>query len=170
MLRRAHDCITRAGYIVAGGLVCAITLAFWFEVISRYAFDAPTEWVNASVSYILCAIIFLAAPEQTRLKAHIVITVLIERLGKQPQARLARIVSAVCTVACCVVAALCARETWSQYKNGIETISMFPVPKWWISILLPYGFFSSGLYFLRETIDPTPVDETAAQPAPVHTA
>ena len=43
-----------------------------------------------------------------------------------------------------------ANATLDQFNLGIDTISTYPVPKWWVSIFIPYGMFSSGLYFLRD--------------------
>ena len=34
-------------------------------------------------------------------------------------------------------------------RDSIETILEWQVPKWWVSIFIPYGFLSAGLYFLR---------------------
>jgi hypothetical protein len=45
---------------------------------------------------------------------------------------------------------------------GIDTISAYPVPKWLVSIFIPYGMLSSGLYFLRDLVS----DHTSASPEP----
>ena len=29
------------------------------------------------------------------------------------------------------------------------TLTALPIPKWWVSILIPYGFLSAALHFLR---------------------
>ncbi len=34
----------------------------------------------------------------------------------------------------------CFSESLSQFQTGIETIQEWPVPKWWVSIFIPYGF------------------------------
>ena len=41
-------------------------------------------------------------------------------------------------------------ETWRQYAQGVWTLSALPIPKWWVSILIPYGMLSSALHFLRQ--------------------
>ena len=53
----------------------------------------------------------------------------------------------------------CAVETWDQYRGDIETISAWPIPKWWVSIFVPYGFLSAGLYFFRQLLE-TPAPQT----------
>jgi TRAP-type C4-dicarboxylate transport system permease small subunit len=44
-------------------------------------------------------------------------------------------------------------ETWRQYAQGVWTLSALPIPKWWVSILIPYGMLSSALHFLRQLGD-----------------
>jgi TRAP-type C4-dicarboxylate transport system permease small subunit len=32
----------------------------------------------------------------------------------------------------------------------VWTLSALPIPKWWVSIVIPYGMLSSALHFLRQ--------------------
>ena len=74
-----HDAITRCGYQLAALIVILIAGSYCYEVAARYFFNSPTDWANALVAYLLCAVIFLAMPEQTRRRAHIAITILVDR-------------------------------------------------------------------------------------------
>lgn len=49
-----------------------------------------------------------------------------------------------------------ANETLRQFNQGITTISAYPIPKWWVSIFIPYGMLSAALYFLRDLWDREP--------------
>jgi hypothetical protein len=40
--------------------------------------------------------------------------------------------------------------------RGVETITAVPIPKWWVSVFIPYGLLNSGLYFLRQLAGPVP--------------
>ena len=142
--------MTKAGFAAAAALVGVIAVAYCYEVVARYFFFAPTDWSYALVSYVMCAVIFLAMPEQTRRRAQIAINLLLE--GSTPRARpdAAALRAAVRCVACLTGGWLTADETWRQYVQGITTISAWPVPKWWVSIFIPYGMFSSAIYFLRQ--------------------
>ncbi len=46
LLGRLHDGITQAGFAAAMVALASIILAFIYEVIARYFFNAPTEWAN----------------------------------------------------------------------------------------------------------------------------
>jgi hypothetical protein len=41
-----------------------------------------------------------------------------------------------------------AGESWAQYTNGILTVGVYEIPKWWTSVVIAYGLLSSGIYFL----------------------
>jgi TRAP-type C4-dicarboxylate transport system permease small subunit len=148
-LRRLHDGLTVAGFAAAAALIGAITAAYCYEVAARYFFGAPTTWLHDFASYSLAAVIFLAVPEMTRRGAHIAVTYLAEGLPERARRALGRAVLAAAAAACLAAGWIGAAESWRQYAQGVETISANPIPKWWVSAIIPYGFLSSALYFLR---------------------
>ena len=149
-LAALHDWITSASFALSAAVLAAIAFSFCYEVAARYFFASPTSWANALVSYFLCAAIFLAIPELTRRRAHVAISLLVERLPLRPAAWLTRMILAAGAGACLLAAWIGGTATFDQIGAGIETISAYPVPKWWVSIFIPYGMLSSGIYFLRQ--------------------
>lgn len=136
----------------AGGAVSVAVVAgsFWYEVVSRYFFDAPTNWAYDFASYALCPMIFLSIPEMTRRGAHIVVSYLTDGLPLQIRRGLARVVSLTATLICLTGAWITGAETLRQYVRGVETISAIPINKWWISVFIPYGLLGSAIYFARQ--------------------
>lgn len=151
-LAAAHDELTRLGF--AGAMICllGIVVSFSYEVIARYFFSAPTVWASPLVSYLVCAMIFLAAPELTRQRAHIVINLVLDRLSPARLAFAQRAIRLIAATACFFAAWFSADASWSQFQQGIETVSYWPVKKWIVSAVIPYGLASSGLHFLRQMI------------------
>jgi TRAP-type C4-dicarboxylate transport system permease small subunit len=147
-----HDMITAASFAASAIVLAAIAFSFCYEVVARYFFAAPTSWANAFVSYFLCAAIFLAVPELTRRRAHVAINLLLERLPSGAALALTRLIRAAGAVACLLATWITFNATFDQINLGIETISAYPVPKWWVSIFIPYGMLSAGLYFLRDLL------------------
>jgi TRAP-type C4-dicarboxylate transport system permease small subunit len=147
-----HDALTSASFAGSAAVLAAVAVSFCYEVTARYLFAAPTSWANAFVSYLLCATIFLAIPELTRRRAHVAITLLLDRLPPARALLLNRTIRAACALACLLGTWISANATFDQFSQGIETISTYPIPKWWVSILIPYGMLSSGLYFLRDLL------------------
>ncbi len=163
-LSSAHDAVTAASFQLAVMCLGIISVAFCYEVVARYAFNAPTVWANPLVSYLLCAMIFLALPELTRTSQHISINILIGALSAPIAALLQQVIRAIGLVACIFAAWITAGETGAQITGNIWTISYFPVPKWLISIFIPYGLLSAALYFLRQIAGDraSPIEETGA--------
>lgn len=158
-----HDAVTAASFQLAVVCLGIISVAFCYEVAARYAFNAPTVWANPLVSYLLCAMIFLALPEMTRTSQHISINILVGALPDPAAAAINQVIRAVGLVACLLAAWITGTETGAQITGNIWTISYFPVPKWIVSIFIPYGLLSAALYFLRQIAGdrPAPIEETA---------
>lgn len=150
-LLKLHDTVTRAGFFVAVLIVLVIAACYCYEVAARYFFSAPTAWSGAVVSYLMCALIFLAAPEQARVNAHISITALIDLASPARREVWIRVIAACGAITCFIIAWICGAETWSQFQDRVLTVGVFEVPKWWISIFISYGLGNCGLYFFRET-------------------
>jgi TRAP-type C4-dicarboxylate transport system permease small subunit len=144
-----HDAVTKAGFAVATFFIGVIAASFVYEVVARYFFDAPTFWSYAVGEYVLCAAIFLSIPEQARRRAHINVSLLSERLPPDQARRLRLFVGALAAAACLLAAWITGTETWRQYLQDVTTLTSFPVPKWWVSIFIPYGFLSTAIHFLR---------------------
>jgi TRAP-type C4-dicarboxylate transport system permease small subunit len=164
-LRALHDRITAVGF--AGSALCVgiIVISFWYEVVARYFLAAPTVWAYAVASYVLCPMIFLAMPEMTRRGAHIAIEYLVDGLPSKWRQALAWTVILVTALVCLVGAWVSGAETWRQYDEAVETVLAFAVPKWWVSIFVPYGLLSSAIYFLRRLVERPPAvnpDEAVA--------
>jgi TRAP-type C4-dicarboxylate transport system permease small subunit len=156
ILRGLHDRITALGFAGAALSVGVIVVAFWSEVVARYFLAAPTVWAYAVASYALSPLIFLALPEMTRRRAHIAIEYLVNDLPAKYRRPLVSAVIATAALVCLICAWITGAETWRQYVGDIETMSAFPIPKWWVSIFTPYGLLSSAVYFLRQLFEPPP--------------
>lgn len=153
-----HDSVTRAGFV--GGVICVALIAasYCYEVAARYFFNAPTVWANALVSYLLCATIFLAMPELTRQAAHITITVLTDRVRGGAAIVLRAGISLVSASACVLAAWFSLDATLGQYAQDIWTNPPFAVPKWTLSVVIPYAMLSSAVYFGRHAFGATKPD------------
>jgi C4-dicarboxylate transporter, DctQ subunit len=149
-LRALHDSISRIGFLVAAFALAFMVIAYCFEIFSRYVLQAPTVWVSPIVSYILCLMIFLSVPELTKQSSHIYIDYLESRLSPAAAMRVARIIRWIAATACFVAAWFTVSDAFESFESEILTNTYLPIPKWWLSILIPYAFFSSAIYFLRQ--------------------
>lgn len=139
--------LTRLSFALAGVALVTLLGAYVVEVVARYGFGRPTLWSSDLVNYALCALIFLAMPEITRTSGHVAITSMIEKLSGHSQIRLARLLSFAGAVLCAVVTAIAVSAALAQAETGIETVAAFAIPKWWLTMLVAYGFGLSALAF-----------------------
>jgi TRAP-type C4-dicarboxylate transport system permease small subunit len=149
-LAAIHDRATLVSFILAGAALSAVAVCFCYEVFSRYVLSAPTIWASPFASYGLSVSIFLAMPELTRRSSHITLHLLNERLSARAVYSLARVVRLLAAVTCLFAAWITAEATWKDYALGVWTNTYFPVPKWWVSVVIPYGMVSSSVYFFRQ--------------------
>jgi C4-dicarboxylate transporter DctQ subunit len=147
-----HDAISRIGFLIAAAALAFMVAAYCFEIFSRYALHVPTVWVSPIVSYILCIMIFLSVPELTRQSSHIYIDYLESRLSPGAAATFAGITRWIAVIACLFAAWFTLSEALDAFDNDILTNTYLPIPKWWLSILIPYAFFSSAIYFCRQAL------------------
>ena len=58
----------------------------------------------------------------------------------------------VACAACGLAAWITAQAAWNDFALGIVTNTYYPIPKWWLSAVIPYGMASSAIYFLRQAV------------------
>jgi TRAP-type mannitol/chloroaromatic compound transport system permease small subunit len=131
---------TSAGWL-AGWLIVPITVAVTYEVIARYAFNAPTKW-SYEVGYMLYGAQFMLAAAYTLLKGgHIRTDVLYERWSARTRAT----VDAVCYVLFFFPSMLCilyagaveARHAWEiGERTGLRIIGV-SVPMYALKTIIP---------------------------------
>lgn len=83
---RAIDAVSTAAGWLAGWLIVPMILGVAYEVVARYAFNAPTKWA-ASLTYMLYGAQFMLAAAYTLLKGgHIRTDVFYERWSAKTRA------------------------------------------------------------------------------------
>jgi TRAP-type C4-dicarboxylate transport system permease small subunit len=143
------DLVTRLSMYASGMALLLILSAYVFEVIMRYFLDAPTSWSSDVIQGFFAAMIMLALPEVTRINGHIVISFFLEKMKPTSRQHLGRAIAFIGFVMCMLTAWICWQETFRQYDRSIETMWSHPIPKWWISAFIPFGFALSGLQMLK---------------------
>ncbi|KPQ05101.1 MAG: TRAP-type C4-dicarboxylate transport system, small permease component [Rhodobacteraceae bacterium HLUCCA12] len=147
-----HDIVTLIGFYCAVFCLALITSIYVYEVGARYFFSAPTSWSSALVSYLLLYIVFLAMPELTRHRVHVFISIFLDTLPERQAVMLTRVLYTIAGIACLIGAYFSFGATSHQFLTGITTVNEWRVPKWLVSVAIPYGLFSTGLYYLRHVM------------------
>ncbi len=155
------DLLTRISFNLGGAALAVMLFLIVQEVIKRYFFNAPTNWSNDLNQWLFALTVMLVLPELARSNGNVAITIVIERLSHGKGAVLLRVIAFICSLICFLASYVTLMEAIRQYQSGISTLWINPIPKWWISAVIPFGFGLSALQFLRLGLlpTPTPADE-----------
>lgn len=152
----ALDHVTRLSSYLSGLALAGILLLTLKEVAMRYFFNAPTTWSSDVNQWLFAIAVILVIPEIARTNGHIAITVLLERLPRNQKNVATRTLAIVSFLMCLAAFYITGMETFRQYSSGILTMWVSPIPKWWISIAIPFGFLLTAIQFLRLGVMPAP--------------
>lgn len=148
-----HDTVSKIGGYF--GIACLVLMvaAYCIEIVSRYLLDSPTQWSNSAVAYALCVMLFTMTPILVKDRAQIFIGLLPDSMNLETATRYMKVIYAFSSLACLFTGWFCYDVAVHQFTNNIQTVNEWSISKWWLSALLPYGFFSSGIYFLRHAFN-----------------
>jgi len=144
-----HDRVTDLGFQLAKLCLGIILFSYSYEVVSRYFFNAPTWWADEAVSYSLCLGTFLMMPHVTRQKGHVAVTFLLEMLPVRQAKAAYWVLYLIGFLVCAAAFWINLDENLRQIARDIHLMKVKPIPKYWISVFLTFGFGMSALHFLR---------------------
>ena len=147
-LLRLHGLITDLGYLGAALGLCAMGLLYCMEVVFRYFLNAPTRWSLEVITFLMLVVTFLAIPHAVRVGMHIAVTLLADLYPKHAR-RILTAMNLIGAALCAFIATISFNENLDQYRGSIETIGNLPIPKWWLTVFITYGFANSALWYLR---------------------
>jgi C4-dicarboxylate transporter, DctQ subunit len=152
-LVRLLDTLTHLCYVLSGLLLLMIASMYIMEVFLRYVLNSPTIWSIDMISYTLCAMVSMAAPELARNNMHISITLVPEGI-RNPDTRrnYIRILTFFSALVVGYVTYVTAGETYKLFDRNILTVGTFMVPKWWVAVFIPVGLFLTAAQYIRLTV------------------
>ena len=145
---RLHGLITDVGYLAAAVGLCAMGALYCMEVVFRYFLNAPTRWSLELITFLMLIVTFLAIPHAVRGGMHIAVTLLADLYPRHAR-RILFAMNVIGAALCAFIAYISILENVAQYQGMVETIGNIPIPKWWLSIFITYGFANSALWYVR---------------------
>ena len=148
-LTRFHDWLTGIGHHLACLAIAVMLGSYTIEVFARYFLNWPQWWAAEAVSYSLCIGTFLMLPYVTWKKGHVAVTLIFDILPKPVAKAVLWFTVVMSVVACGLATWITFGESWRQYVEDIQMIAVKPVPKYLVSMFIPFGFASSTLHLIR---------------------
>jgi TRAP-type mannitol/chloroaromatic compound transport system permease small subunit len=146
------DRISLACHWVAMAMTLALIAVMIYEVAARYAFNAPTIWA-ADLSYMLNGAMFMLAAGWTlKVRGHVMIDFLVERL---PPPWPSRVLGALLLFLACPVTAMigwvASRRAWTSFATGeTELVSIWQPVIWPFHAAIAAGMVVLALQCLAE--------------------
>jgi len=140
--------------LVAGVLLCALTVLICLDVVSRSLRLFAMPWTLDVTEYMLYAITFLAAPWVLREQGHIAIEIVVERLAPGVRRALQRATDAVGALVCGVVFVFACRVLWRSWSQNNVVHETFVFPEWYLFVLAPPVFLILTLQFIQRSVQP----------------
>lgn len=137
---------------VACGLLVLITLAICAEIITRALFEISNQWLVELSEITLLYITFLAAAWVLGKDKHVAIDLIVNHISGRVARRLNLFLSLIAGVACFIITWFGILTVIDQFQNDIREPTMMAPRTFWITAVLPFGFFLLGFQFLRRGV------------------
>ncbi len=153
------DFLTRVGQILdriinafaftAGLLLSFILLSVCLEVVMRYFFNRPLQWVIELTEYALLYITFLGTAWLLRREGHITVDVILNRLGPRTRNFLGIFSSVIGIVISVCLFWYGFEVAWDHFQRGIYNPTVLEFPKAPIIAIIPIGSLMLLCQFVR---------------------
>lgn len=134
---------------LAGAIIAAVCLLIIYDVIARNLGLQPPRSTVALTEYALLYFTMAAAPYLVRVKGHIVVEVVYQRLGDTIQKRFDLAILIACAVISMTIATLAFILFLEAIATGEMEIRSLDGPRWILFAPLVIGFFLMSLEFVR---------------------
>jgi C4-dicarboxylate transporter DctQ subunit len=134
---------------LAGILLVLASFGVFAMILSRYFLNRPMGWMIELAEYVLLYMSFLLAAWVLKKEAHVRMDVLVESLN--PRIRLVCNVfsSILGAMVCMVLVWFGTKVTWHLYQSGTLTTTYLEIPKFPLSIVIPFGSLLFMIQFIR---------------------
>ncbi len=135
--------------IVAGAMMCALTVLICLDVAARYLRLCPMPWSLEVAEYSLLVLTFLGTPWVLVTGGHISIDILVDRLAPVPRRRMRFASHLIGAVVCTVLFGFSIGAWWRSFSQGTLIVETFTFPEWYFFAVPPPIFLMLTGIFLR---------------------
>jgi C4-dicarboxylate transporter DctQ subunit len=148
---KIFDRIIGAMAFLAGILLLCAMLLVSYEVLMRYYFGQSVAWAIEICEDILLFITFLGTAWLLKNEGHVTVEIIYVRLNPKTQKVLDIMTSVIGIFICAILTWYSAGSTLDHFQRGATVIKSLTLPKAMLLVIIPIGFFTLTLQFLRRT-------------------
>jgi len=132
--------VNRILFMIAAAAIFAVVPMLLYEVVARYAFDAPTVWAMEASTLVFGPHFMLAGPYLLHLKGHVAVDIFSAKLSGVPHLIAGIFTHLVVAVFAGVFAVVSWPLAMNAYGLGETSFSAWNPPIWWLKFIVPLSF------------------------------
>ncbi|WP_346913860.1 TRAP transporter small permease [uncultured Roseibium sp.] len=132
--------VNRILFVFAAAAIFAVVPMLLYEVVARYAFDAPTVWAMEASTLVFGPHFMLAGPYLLHLKGHVAVDIFSAKLSGVPHVLAGIFTHLVVAVFAGVFAVVSWPLAMNAYGLGETSFSAWNPPIWWLKFIVPLAF------------------------------
>jgi C4-dicarboxylate transporter, DctQ subunit len=147
---RLYDRLIDGLAYLAVVLLFAIMVAIGLDVAARYFLGQPIGWVFEFVQHSLLCILFFGMAWLTREGGHVAIELLLDALPFGIRRGMVVFAMATAGATSAFIAYWALLITIDNYRRGVETIGIYPIPRYWLLGVIALGLGLTAIaFFIR---------------------
>ena len=135
---------------IAGSFIFIMMGIECYEIVSRYFFNRPTVWSVEFCEYMLFLLAFLGTTWVLKKKAHINVTILVERLRPRNQTYCNLFASFMGIMISLIILWFSLKTSIENYVVGVKVVKTYALPKWIFLSFISLGYLLLLIEFIRQ--------------------
>ena len=144
------DGLTDTMAAIAGIFIICMMFIECYEIVSRYFFGRPTVWSVEFCEYMLFLLAFLGTTWVLRKRAHISVTILLERLKPRTQIYCNLFSSFMGIIISLIIFWFSLKTSFENYVVGVKIVKTYALPKWIFLSFISLGYLLLLIEFIRQ--------------------
>jgi TRAP-type C4-dicarboxylate transport system permease small subunit len=135
---------------IAGFFIFAMMWIECYEVVARYFLNHPTIWGMEFCEYMLFLLAFLGTTWVLKKRAHISVTILVERLKPRTRTYCDLFASFMGILISFVILWFSLKTSLENYVTGVKIVKTYALPKWIFLSFISLGYLLLLIEFARQ--------------------
>jgi C4-dicarboxylate transporter DctQ subunit len=150
---RCLDFASGVAFWVAGVFLLFTVVSVTSDVIMRYYFGSPLNWLTEIIETLMLYITFLGGAWVTKERSHVTVDIVLARLSEVNRERCLFLSSLVAAAVCVVLTVFGFRTTLDYYLRGVHSMTVMELPEAPKLAVIPAGALLMMGQFLKESRD-----------------
>lgn len=149
---RIFDGLLNLLAVCAAGILLVVMFSIGADVTLRTFGGGSLTWGLELSEHALLVLLFFGMPWLAREGGHISVELLTEQLSERKQRVLARVTAVAVAILLFWLAFWAARLSIADWQSSIRTIGLYPIPRFWLSIIVGCGLLLTAMEFMRQAL------------------